>query len=583
LKLSYINAKGFGLALLAGFAVNGGAQTYTAIDLGTVSPNSINNALQVAGNNFTTGNAFLYTNGTQVNLGSLAGAGSSAASVNINGQVTGNSRSTPTNGALPHTFLYIGGVMTDLGTLPGGSESQGNSINSSGQITGWSQTGVGKPTLAFIWSNGTYTNLGPVPGGSDSQGMAINDSGEVVGRAFSAGGAAYIYSNGSWTSIGILPGFTSSTPTGINNSGQVSGFSQSATGETHGFFYSAGVLKDLGTLPGGSFSAATGLNKSGEVVGYSSVTGSLFHAFTYSNGTLTDLNNEAAGLPANVYLNYANAINDFGQIVATASNGHGYLLVTSTGSTPFGNVDTPVTNTTGVAGAVSVTGWALSGAGVETVAVWRNPVPGEAVAGNGLVFIQNATVVVGSRPDVAMAHPGYPCGNCGWGTQVLTNEIPNSSGSGGLGNGTYTFHVLVTSYAGQVTDIGTTTITVNNVASKLPFGTIDTPIDGATVSGTIVNFGWALTPEPNMIPIDGSTIRVFIDNLPVGNPVYNNYRADIATLFPDYANSDGAIGYYYLNTTTLTNGLHTISWVVRDNAGNAQGIGSRFFNVLNVN
>jgi hypothetical protein len=141
----------------------------------------------------------------------------------------------------------------------------------------------------------------------------------------------------------------------------------------------------------------------------------------------------------------------------------------------------------------------------------------------------------------------------------------------------------VTSYAGQVTDIGTTTITVNNVASKLPFGTIDTPIDGATVSGTIVNFGWALTPEPNMIPIDGSTIRVFIDNLPVGNPVYNNYRADIATLFPDYANSDGAIGYYYLNTTTLTNGLHTISWVVRDNAGNAQGIGSRFFNVLNVN
>jgi probable HAF family extracellular repeat protein len=212
LKLSYINAKGFGLALLAGFAVNGGAQTYTAIDLGTVSPNSINNALQVAGTNFTTLNGFLYTNGTQVNLGSLAGAGSSAASVNINGQVTGNSRSTPANGALPHTFLYSGGVMTDLGTLPGGSESQGNGINSSGQITGWSQTAVGKPTLAFIWSNGTYTNLGPVPGGSDSQGMAINDSGEVVGRAFSAGGAAYIYSNGSWTSIGILPGFTSSTP-----------------------------------------------------------------------------------------------------------------------------------------------------------------------------------------------------------------------------------------------------------------------------------------------------------------------------------------------------------------------------------
>jgi hypothetical protein len=102
------------------------------------------------------------------------------------------------------------------------------------------------------------------------------------------------------------------------------------------------------------------------------------------------------------------------------------------------------------------------------------------------------------------------------------------------------------------------------------------------VSGSAyVNFGWALTPQPNIIPIDGSTIWVFIDNLPVGHPVYNNYRSDIGTLFPNYQNSQGAVGYYYIDTTKLTNGLHTISWLATDSAGNKQGLGSRFFNVQN--
>jgi hypothetical protein len=139
----------------------------------------------------------------------------------------------------------------------------------------------------------------------------------------------------------------------------------------------------------------------------------------------------------------------------------------------------------------------------------------------------------------------------------------------------------VTAEGGQVTDIGTVTITVDNKDSVLPFGSIDTPTEGGTESGTFYNFGWALTLEPNMIPIDGSTITVYIDNLPVGHPVYNNYRMDIATLFPNYANTPGAIGYFFIDTTTLKNGLHTIAWVVIDNAGNAQGIGSRYFTVQN--
>jgi hypothetical protein len=74
---------------------------------------------------------------------------------------------------------------------------------------------------------------------------------------------------------------------------------------------------------------------------------------------------------------------------------------------------------------------------------------------------------------------------------------------------------------------------------------------------------------------------VFVDGVSLGSPVYNNFRPDIATLFPGYNNSNGAIGYFYLDTTTLSNGLHSIAWSVTDNLGRTTGIGSRLFWVRN--
>ena len=62
---------------------------------------------------------------------------------------------------------------------------------------------------------------------------------------------------------------------------------------------------------------------------------------------------------------------------------------------------------------------------------------------------------------------------------------------------------------------------------------------------------------------------------------YNNFRADIAALFPGLQNSNGAVGYFTIDTTQYANGLHTIAWVVRDQAGNAAGIGSRHFTIQN--
>jgi hypothetical protein len=91
-----------------------------------------------------------------------------------------------------------------------------------------------------------------------------------------------------------------------------------------------------------------------------------------------------------------------------------------------------------------------------------------------------------------------------------------------------------------------------------------------------------LTPKPNTIPTDGSTVEVYLDGVNIGNPGYNIYREDIASLFPGYNNSNGAVGKFYLDTTNYANGVHTIQWKAVDDAGNADGIGSRYFSIQNA-
>jgi len=94
--------------------------------------------------------------------------------------------------------------------------------------------------------------------------------------------------------------------------------------------------------------------------------------------------------------------------------------------------------------------------------------------------------------------------------------------------------------------------------------------------------GQAQNPLPDSIPVDGSTIQVWVDGLPLGHPDDNNYRGDIASLFPGYANSNGAVGVYTLNTELLADGVHTIAWSVQDSNGDVDGIGSRYFTVTNL-
>jgi hypothetical protein len=292
----------------------------------------------------------------------------------------------------------------------------------------------------------------------------------------------------------------------------------------------------------------------------------------------------AGGLPAvgtvsgAVTLTFSGAATSAASVAASLTT-----VLNGTSANPFGNVDTPTDNRTGVTGAVPFTGWALDDIDVTRVSVCRAAFGAEVApvdpncGGAAEIFVGFAVFIDGARPDVAAAFPTYPANSkAGWGFMVLTNTLPSQ------GNGTYLFHVWARDREGHAVRLGGRTMTCANANATLPFGAIDTPEQGGVASGgTYVNFGWALTPQPKQIPIDGSTISVLVDGVPLGSPTYNNFRSDIAGLFPGLYNTGGAVGFRLLDTTTLPNGIHTIVWVVSDNAGATEGIGSRFFTVSN--
>ena len=289
------------------------------------------------------------------------------------------------------------------------------------------------------------------------------------------------------------------------------------------------------------------------------------------------LSGQASGT---IQLTLTGAGNSVAPIVATLTTVQNGLT-----TPPFGTVDTPADLQSGVTGAVAMTGWALDDLEIDRVVICRLPLPAEQpglspnpeCGGRPDIFVGYGVRIDGARPDVQSVYPNVPLSaKAGWGFMILTNMLPAE------GNGMFTFLALAHDREGQVTRLGVRTIFCDNSAATKPFGAIDTPGQGGTASGTsYVNFGWALTPRPKTIPIDGSTITVMVDGSPVGNVTYNNYRSDIATLFPLYHNASGAIGYKIIDTTQLANGLHTISWVVADDEGRTEGIGSRFFTVSN--
>ncbi|MDJ0841917.1 MAG: hypothetical protein QNK37_35770 [Acidobacteriota bacterium] len=246
---------------------------------------------------------------------------------------------------------------------------------------------------------------------------------------------------------------------------------------------------------------------------------------------------------------------------------------------PIASFDTPAAGGT-YAGSVAVTGWAVDDRGEVEVKIFRAPQGSEVgdpiqVGGqsHNLVYIGDALFVEGARPDVANVYPGYPNNaSAGWGYMLLTNTLLG-------GNGPVDLYAVVFD-GGENTLLGPTAVNLDNANAVKPFGTIDFPAPGEVVSGTYLVRGWALSPG-NLI--EEEKIWVFVDGEDVGQPNYGDPRPDVSALFPvaEYPNSTAPGGHLYLNTRNLDDGLHTMYWFVIDEAGNRDGIGSRYFTVNN--
>jgi hypothetical protein len=261
---------------------------------------------------------------------------------------------------------------------------------------------------------------------------------------------------------------------------------------------------------------------------------------------------------------------------------------TTTTAAPVGSFDTPIHGAAGAQGSIAVTGWAVDDIDVRRVEIWRDLAPGETTPpfdgpghpAHGKVFIANAAFLAGARPDVEAAYWDWPhAQQAGWGYMLLT------WGLWAQGNGTYTLHALAYDPEGHITSLGAKTIAVNNQRATKPFGAIDTPTLGGTASGpSFVNFGWALTPpsnaaDPRHCVIDDGGVLVSVDSGPLVPVTYGSLRPDVQAAFPAFGNAAGAGGHYVIDASTLTNGVHTIGWLVTDSCGRTDGMGSRFFTV----
>ena len=283
-----------------------------------------------------------------------------------------------------------------------------------------------------------------------------------------------------------------------------------------------------------------------------------------------------------ITFNFTNAGNSAGPISVTLNT-----IQSGTSAPPFGLFETPASGTTGVAGSIAVTGWALDDLQVSRVTICRDVVGSETVAFDAncnaaKIYIGDAIFVDGARPDVQAANPGVPFNTrAGWGYLMLTNFLPNG------GNGPFTLYASAFDADGHATTLGSKAIDVDNLHSTSPFGTIDRPMQGEVVSGTLFNnFGWVLSPGTARADVPGGgTTRVFIDGIDRGTPGGWGARPDLQALFPkaQYSGVDNANAVFPFDTTTLANGSHTIHWITTATAGSppTAGIGSRFFTVSN--
>lgn len=215
-------------------------------------------------------------------------------------------------------------------------------------------------------------------------------------------------------------------------------------------------------------------------------------------------------------------------------------------------IDTPTVGAT-ISGTVTVSGWALDNYANTPYASSATPITSVVIQIDGMSAGVASLGV--SRPDVCLVMPAGPgCPNVGWVYSLNTSSL-----SPGL-------HLLsvIANDANVPSDTGSATqlVMVGQPAKVY----IDSPTQGAVVSGTVNVTGWAVPNTPGQTtPIN--SVQVQVDGALVGNATYGMPRPDVCAVYPGAANCPN-VGYTYsLNTAAYAPGAHVITVTAADGSG----------------
>jgi len=149
---------------------------------------------------------------------------------------------------------------------------------------------------------------------------------------------------------------------------------------------------------------------------------------------------------------------------------------------------------------------------------------------------------------------------------------------GGISRGHHDIIIRAGDISGQqynIAEIPVNVFCIEDFVNLDSIGDIEVGDAPGIHGGTVNVHGWALDAE------GVSTVRILIDGVFKANASYGFARPGVTLLYPSFPNSLAPAWMYLLDTTTLTNGPHTLGVEVRDIPGTPTFIGERHFQVFN--